>query len=463
MKRILCFTAMALLASPAAIADEDIKKEISQLKQTSRAFAHVAKTVSPAVVQIRVEKDVERTRGGQNNSREDFMRRFFGQAPEQGERSDEPTQKRREEVGQGSGFIISKDGYVLTNNHVIGEADHIKVMLNDGREFEAKVIGKDPKSDVAVVKVDAKDLPVIELGDSDKLEIGEWVMAIGNPFGLSHTVTAGIVSAKGRNSVGITDYENFIQTDAAINPGNSGGPLVDLDSKVIGINTAIFSRSGGYMGIGFAIPINMVKKITEQLIANGAVTRGFIGIYMQELTAELAESFDVKAGILISQVSPDSPAEKAGLLSGDVIVKLKGKAIVNLAAFRNAIAMEKPGDKIALVIIREDKQKSVRITVGSREKVLAKTERFGLTIEQQNDTNTKQFGSNLPEGVIVTKVKAGSVAEDAGLRAGMVVAQVNRRLVTNLKEYNEAVSLNPERALFLVKVNGVSRYVLLKK
>lgn len=462
MKKILCFTAMALLSSP-LLADEDVKNEITQLKQTSRAFAHVAKKVSPAVVQIRVEKDVDRRSNDRNNMQEEFLRRFFGQQPERNQQEGDSRQKKREEVGQGSGFIISKDGYVLTNNHVIGEADHIKVTLNDGRELEAKVIGKDPKSDVAVVKVDAKDLPVLELGDSNKLEIGEWVMAIGNPFGLSSTVTAGIVSAKGRNSVGITDYENFIQTDAAINPGNSGGPLVDLDGKAIGINTAIFSRSGGYMGIGFAIPINMVKNITEQLIADGAVTRGFIGIYMQELTSELAESFGVKSGILISQVSPASPAEEAGLQSGDVIIELKSKEIKNLAAFRNEIAMEKPGDKIALKIIREDKEKSIEIIVGSREKVLAKTENYGLTVEESSSVDAKKFGSDLAEGLVVTNVKSGSIAEDAGLRAGMVIAQVNRRTVKNMKQYNEALSLNPERALLLIKVNGVSRYVLLKK
>ncbi|EDM25845.1 Peptidase S1C, Do [Lentisphaera araneosa HTCC2155] len=461
MKKILCFTAMALLASP-ALAEEDVKKEISQLKQTSRAFAHVAKKVSPAVVQIRVEKDVERRSRGRNSQQEEFLRRFFGQAPERNKEEEEP-RKRREEVGQGSGFIISEDGYVLTNNHVIGEADHIKVSLADGRELEAKVIGKDPKSDVAVVKVDAKDLPTLALGDSSKLEIGEWVMAIGNPFGLSHTVTAGIVSAKGRNSVGITDYENFIQTDAAINPGNSGGPLVDLDGNAVGINTAIFSQSGGYMGIGFAIPIDMVKNITEQLIADGSVTRGFIGIYMQELTSELAESFGVKSGILISQVSPGSPAEDAGLLSGDVIVKLKGKAIKNLADFRNKIAMEKPGDKILLDIIREDKEKEVKIVVGSRDKVLAKVEKYGLTVEETSSIDAKEFGSDLPEGLIITQVKANSIAEDAGLRAGMVIAQVNRRSVKTTKEYNEALSLKPGQALLLVKANGVSRYVLLKK
>ncbi|MDD7985634.1 DegQ family serine endoprotease [Lentisphaera marina] len=461
MKKFLCFTAMALLSSP-VLADADVKNEITQLKQTSRAFAHVAKKVSPAVVQIRVEKDVDR-RGGRNNMQDEFLRRFFGQQPERNQQDEQPRKKKREEVGQGSGFIISKDGYVLTNNHVIGEADHIKVTLNDGRELEAKIIGKDPKSDVAVVKVAAKDLPVLELGDSSKLDIGEWVMAIGNPFGLSSTVTAGIVSAKGRNSVGITDYENFIQTDAAINPGNSGGPLVDLDGKAVGINTAIFSRSGGYMGIGFAIPINMVKNITEQLIADGAVTRGFIGIYMQELTSELAESFGVKSGILISQVSPSSPAEEAGLKSGDVIIELKGKAIKNLAEFRNNIAMEKPGDKIALKIIREDKEKSMKITVGSREKVLAKTEKYGLIVEESSSVEAKKFGSDLPEGLVITNVKADSIAEDAGLRSGMVIAQVNRRSVTNMKQYNEALSLNPERALLLIKVNGVSRYVLLKK
>ncbi len=462
MNKIMCLMAMGLLATPLYAKENNaIKAEIMELKRTGQAFAAVAKQVSPAVVFISVEKDVAQ-RSRANNSQEEMFRRFFGQPPQQ-QAPQQEGKKRRQEVGQGSGFIISKDGYILTNNHVVGEADHIKVSLNDGREFDAEIIGTDPKSDVAVTKVKAKDLPVLELGDSDKLHIGEWVMALGNPFGLSHSVTAGIVSAKGRNSVGITDYEDFIQTDAAINPGNSGGPLVDLDGKAIGINTAIFSRSGGYMGIGFAIPINMVKQITEQLIADGEVTRGFIGIYMQEVTPDLAETFGVKSGIIVSQVSEDGPADKAGLKSGDVIIKLEGKEVKGLASFRNNIALKAPGDEVELTIIREDKEKTIEVEVGSREKVLAKTQKFGLSVIEQSAETAKQYGSDLPKGMIITKVENNSVAAEAGLKPGMVIAQVNRRIVNSVKEYREAISANPDKALLLVKVNGVSRFVLLKK
>lgn len=270
---------------PTAMAEAE---SVRSLRNLGNNFADIVEKVSPAVVFIKVEQKVEGQMGYTNNPFElfndDFMRRFFGQ------RFQQQQAPRQDQIvmGQGSGFIISKDGYILTNNHVAGKAEKITVKLLNGREVEARLIGTDPHSDVAVIKIDAGDLPFLTLGDSDNLRVGEWVLAVGNPFGLSHTVTAGIVSAKGRSSVGIADYEDFIQTDAAINPGNSGGPLLDLDGRVVGINTAIFSKNGGYMGIGFTIPINMVKVIRDQLIANGKVERGYLGITMQNLNPELA-------------------------------------------------------------------------------------------------------------------------------------------------------------------------------
>ena len=309
------------------------------LRMMGKTFASVAKRVSPAVVFVKVEKVVESQPnvqffapfGGDNPFGDDFLQRFFGTpSPQEQPRQFRQIPRQHQRiVGQGSGFIISPDGYIMTNNHVVGDADKVTVKLEDGREFIAKTVGTDPHTDVALIKIDAKNLPVLALGNSDALEVGEWVLAIGNPFGLSHTLTAGIVSAKGRSSLGLADYENFIQTDAAINPGNSGGPLVDLNDKAVGMNTAIFSQSGGYMGIGFAIPINMAKAIKDQLIKTGSVTRGYLGIVIQDLTPELAKSFglDDHNGILVAEVTENSPAEKAGLRQGDVIVEFNGKAV----------------------------------------------------------------------------------------------------------------------------------------
>ena len=298
-------------------ADNDI------LNRSSKAFVNVVKKAKPAVVHIRVEKTTSsplRGQGGEDIFNHPFFDQFFG--PQNRQRPDRPQRREHKQRGQGSGFIISKDGFILTNNHVIEDADVIKVSLSDDREFDARLIGSDPQSDVALLKIeDPENLPVIALGDSDALEVGEWVIAIGNPFGLSQTVTVGVVSAKGRSSVGINQYENFIQTDAAINPGNSGGPLINVHGEVVGINTALFSKTGGYMGIGFAIPINMARSIEDQLQKDGKVTRGWLGVVIQNVDKELAESFGLKeaGGILVSEVQKDSPASKAGIKQGDVI------------------------------------------------------------------------------------------------------------------------------------------------
>ena len=345
---------------------------LENLRQTGQAFRAVAKEVSPAVVFIQVEKTTEQPQMSPFASPfngpfgDDFFRRFFG-TPPQGH--GHGTMPKREMRAQGSGFIISPDGLIMTNNHVVGGADKVTVRLHDGREFTAKVVGTDPPTDVAVIKIDANDLPVAQLGDSDKLEVGDWVLAIGNPFGLSHTLTAGIVSAKGRSGIGLADYENFIQTDAAINPGNSGGPLVNLDGQVVGINTAIFSRSGGYMGIGFAIPINMAKQIRDQLVENGTVTRGQLGVYIQDLTDDLAQSFGLKdsKGILISKVIEDSPAAKAGLKQGDIVLKADGKPVGKVNEFRNGIAMTAPGTVVRLDILRNGKPEQIKVTIGKRD------------------------------------------------------------------------------------------------
>lgn len=458
---------LALFLSGPVVAQE---QGLESLRQTGKAFRSVAKDVSPAVVFIQVEK----TEQGRSMEEflgpfgDDFFRRFFGEPPQR-----LPKQRpKRRSMGQGSGFIISPDGYIMTNNHVVGDADKVTVRLLDGREFTAETIGTDPPTDLAVIKIDASDLPFIRLGDSDELEVGDWVLAFGNPFGLSHTLTAGIVSAKGRSGIGINDYENFIQTDAAINPGNSGGPLVDLDGRVVGINTAIFSRSGGYMGIGFAIPVNMAKKIRDQLVQHGRVTRGHLGVYIQDVTQDLAESFDLDEGhgILVSQVIEGSPAEKGGLQRGDVILEINGEPAGKVSEFRNRISLTRPGTDIRLTILREKKKRSLAVTIGklegdqetqapARERDI---ERLGLSLQELTPDLAEKFGYADADGVLVTKVEPDSPAADAGIERGDLIQEVNRRSVASPQAVREALKLKKGSALLLVRSGAGSRYLALQ-
>ncbi|MBI5183499.1 MAG: Do family serine endopeptidase [Nitrospinae bacterium] len=324
-----------------AIVEEqaNLKEEITDIRRTAQTFSVVAKAVKPAVVHISTQQTLVTQRNF--NPLEEF---FFG------------TPRRREFVRQslGSGVIVSQQGYVLTNNHVVANADKIKVTLADKKEFNAKVVGSDPKTDVAVIKIDDSDLPIAKLGDSDKLEVGDWVIAIGTPFGLAQTVTVGIISAKGRANVGIADYEDFLQTDAAINPGNSGGPLVSLDGTVIGINTAIFSQSGGYQGIGFAIPINMAKEVMYELIEKGEVVRGWLGVVIQPVTQEIAEHFKLKGiqGALIAEATERGPAYKGGLRQGDIILEYNDKEIKDPNQLRNLVAGTPVGKKVKILVFR---------------------------------------------------------------------------------------------------------------
>lgn len=456
---ILFSLTLALLAMATAPAfSAPVDEGIAQLEKTGKAFSAVARSAMPAVVFIRVEQVVEA--GGSPHEfndpfgffGDDMLRRFFGAPGQPQQRRRAPRQFRRE--GAGSGFIVSKDGYILTNSHVVGDATKITVKLHDGRELEAKKIGSDEKSEVAIIKIDADDLPTVTLGDSSELEVGEWVIAVGNPFGLTETVTAGIVSALGRSNIGIADYENFIQTDAAINPGNSGGPLLNIKGEVVGINTAIYSRSGGYMGVGFAIPINMAAAIKTQLIEHGKVTRGYLGIYLQELTQELASSLGLKdtRGILVADVIEDSAAEAAGLTQGDVILKLDGKNVRDVGSFRNSISSRRPETTVRLVVLRDGKEKTIQaVTRAQAEEGVERAgnlaeELLGVEISDVTADIAERSGYAVNDGVVITGVSPDGRAARAGLRPGVLISGVNLERTRDTEAF--------ARALAEAKANG---------
>ncbi len=459
------------IAGSAAARDSNVEL----LSRMSDAFASIVKKVEPAVVFVQVSKTIKG--GGPGGMAGDpfglfndpFFQRFFG--PQFQPRQRQPRQFKQR--GAGSGFIITSDGYIMTNNHVVGEADEIDVKLSDGRKFKAKVIGTDPKSDVAVIKIDAKQLPTIPLGDSEKLEVGEWVLAIGNPFGLAHTVTVGVVSAKGRSHLGINDYEDFIQTDAAINPGNSGGPLINIHGEVIGMNTAIFSRSGGSMGIGFAIPINMAKAVKNQLIKNGKVVRGWLGVIIQDIDENLAESFGLKSseGVLVAEVSPDSPAAKGGLKQGDVILKLNGKTVNDVGELRNKIALTSPGTTVKFDILRDGKKKAIKVKIGEQPdaRIVSKANhellgKLGMVVQDLTPELAQQFGYKEGEGVLVAEVEPGSPAASVGIRPGQLIEETNRVSVHDMKEFLEALKISEKtgRVLFRIRDGEYGRYVAIR-
>jgi len=397
---------------------------------------------------------------------------FFGESPF-GKFFEWPEGEEYPRQGAGSGVILSKDGYVLTNNHVIEGADEITVTTSKGDEYEAEVVGTDPRTDLAVIKVKGKDLPAAKLGDSDRIEVGEWVLAVGNPFQLENTVTAGIISARGRSNVGLADYEDFIQTDAAINPGNSGGPLVNLDGEVIGINTAIATRTGGNMGIGFAIPINMAKQVMEQLIKTGKVTRGWLGVYIQPITPELKDQFRLKSteGAIVADVNEDGPAEKAGMRRGDVIVAYRGEKITDTNHLRNLVAATDVRTVADVKVVRDGKEKTLRVKIGELPEEAAVIGRpsgrdlekdLGFNVSNLTPSIRRQLG--LPEdqeGVVVHSIKQVSDAYQNGLRKADVIIEVNRKPVSDVGDFNRAVADIPVggQVLLVVITEGHTRYV----
>ena len=460
-----------LFISPISIFAQD-PDSIATLRRMGKAFAYIAEKTSPAVVSLTSERIVTRDypsmREGPFGEPFSDPFEFFFRRRSPRQRSPQPR------TAQGSGFIISPDGYILTNNHMVEKAEKVKIELTDGRKFTAKIIGADSDSDVAVVKIDADDLPYLELADSDALEVGEWVLAIGNPLGLSHTVTAGIVSAKGRSGFGLADFENFIQTDAAINFGNSGGPLINLDGKVVGINTAIAGSSGN-IGIGFAIPINMAKHAYEQLVKGGTVERGYLGVGIGDLTDETAPFFGLKKnakGVLISEVIEDSAADKAGIRHNDVIIELNGEPVESRDAFRNQVAMLKPGSRISLVVWRDRKRKAITVKLGKRPSTEELSgnlspetlDELGFTVQDLNDDLAERYGYEGQSGVVVREVESGSQAAQKGIAPGALIKEVNQQEVRNTEEFNEAIKKARKEggALLLVKWRRYTLYIPLK-
>jgi serine protease Do len=455
------------------VSETPINRESNGKFTTS--FAPVVKKVAQSVVQVNVSTKSKRVQmpAQQMPFGDDFLFRFFGgQGPMQGGNREYRTPRQE---GLGSGVIISKDGYILTNNHVVDGADDIRVTLSDKREFSAKVIGRDPKTDIAVVKIDAKDLPFVTISDSDKLEVGDLCLAIGNPFGIGQTVTMGIISATGRANVGVgTAYEDFIQTDAAINPGNSGGALVDAEGRLIGINTAILSRTGGNQGIGFAVPINLARNVMESLITDGKVTRGFLGVSIQDLSPALAEKFEIKnSGALITDVQPGGPAEKSGLKNDDVIVEFNGKEITDARHLQLQVADIKPGTTVPAKVMRDGKSQAVKVTVGEQpgsEQVAKNDTKIekaddtlnGVTVGNLDPRTARQM--NLPttvKGALVTDVDPDSPAYEAGLRPGTVITEINRSPVRSAEDAVKLTeNVKDRKTLLKVWSNGISRYLV---
>lgn len=437
------------------------------------SFAPVVKSTAPSVVNIFTTKESRVIRSPMNPFFEDpMMRRFFGVPDGYSERK----MRTPKQQGLGSGVIVTEDGYILTNHHVVKDADEIQVGLNSGKaKYKARVVGADPKSDIAVLKVDAKDLPAATLGDSKYLEIGDVVLAIGNPFGVGQSVTMGIVSATGRSSVGLElDYANFIQTDAAINPGNSGGALVDGQGRLVGINTAILSRSGGNNGIGFAIPISMARNVMENLIQHGKVVRGFLGVNIQNVTTDLAEAFEIEdlRGALVSEVHQDTPADKAGIESGDIIVEFDGKKIRDSHQLKMEVSSLPPGREVPVKILRDGKEKSLKVKLqelpetglaGVTPKPSEPSDSLdGVVVSELDQSVRAQLNApdNL-EGVVVTDVDPQSPAYEAGLRKGDIIREINRRPVESVEEAMKLTeNVEDKRILLRVWSKGGSRYLV---
>lgn len=473
----------ALIGAPALAqaADKDnaTADAIHYADQLSLAFEHAADTIRPSVVTIKSVKHFKPAQHIQNGPDglppglrnqlpfdDDFLRHFFNQMPQ-----NQPPQE-----GLGSGVIVSKDGYILTNNHVVSGADEVTVTLDSGKDVPAKVVGTDPMSDLAVIRVQEDNLTPAKLGNSSELHTGQWVVAAGVPFGLRDTITAGIVSAKGRSNVRIAEYEDFIQTDAAINPGNSGGPLIDLHGRVVGINTAIASRGGGSNGVGFAIPINMAKTVMNSLIHNGQVVRGWLGVAIQPLDEALAKSFHYHStdGALIGDVMAGGPAASAGLKPGDIVVKFGDQKISDVQELRSQVAATKPGTKVDMEVIRDGRTRTITVDVSQREATTVASNsanqengaEIGVTVANLDSQAAQSL--NLPSGahgVVVTQVDPNGLAAMSGIEAGNLILDVQGTPVSDVNEFRAQLSKHDLKSgiRLHVQVGDSQRFVLLQK
>ena len=446
--RLLGMLLLILLTSTTTWAQNNA--ELNQLIQSSKTRAALVQSIQQAVVHIKVEKRVVNV--------------------------NEPFPSPSHQEGMGSGSIVRPDGYILTNHHVAGDADKIIVQLFDGKELPARLVGTDPETDISVIKVEGEEMPVLPMGDSDSILVGESVIAVGNPFGLSHTVTFGIVSAKGRTGMGITEYEDFIQTDAAINPGNSGGPLVGLDGKIVGVNTAIFSQSGGYQGIGFAVPINMARRVMNDLIEKGRVSRGWLGVGIQDLTPELVHAFQLEKpqGSLITGVMPNTPAQRAGLQKGDVVLSMNGDPIQNSNDLRNEIANAHANANVELRIIRDGNPLSLRVRLDERPRQSGRdgqkkdplpSANWGFSVQELTPDIAQRLGyEEGTTGIVITEVAPDSEAFRAGLRPGMLLVEVDRNSTASLQDFQRVArnsSLKKGVLLFVSSPQG-SQYLFLQ-
>lgn len=455
---LVTLTLLAPLTLPAA--------ETTALAQPIYDFRQVGKVGIPAVVSIQV-KGTGQSSDEEDTSelfKDDFWQRFFGL----------PKQDPSDEIvsGQASGFLISPDGEILTNSHVVNHMTKITVILNNGKEYPAKVIGLDTNTDIALIKIDAQGLPYLKLGNSDDLEVGQWVAAIGNPLGLQASLTKGVVSAKGRNNLDLTRIEDYIQTDAPINKGNSGGPLLDMEGRVIGMNTAIVTNmaNGGYMGIGFAIPSNLLQSVIADLKKDGSFKRGYIGVTLQQIDDDLASAFrmDSSEGAIVAEVAKNSPAEKSGLQRGDIITKYNNNRVANIAGFRNAISLMKPGSQVNLAVLRDGKPLQVNVEVaifpGQDHKESVKETKLGIEVENLSPEVAQKLGYADTTGVLISKVDPKSPLAWAGIKKGTVVMEVNKQKVSSVDEFNKAVQQTAEDrpVLLLIRQGGMTRYISIK-